>query len=154
MFGKGEVRSSELVIGLSSSKDHRALEVTFLSTPHKAWGICYALKEKDKKRVRDKFQFLSFVRIWIPDSDNRACQSYANKVCFYEADFVSGLRFPSHPFVRELFFLFQLALALLVPNSWRIVVCCMVIWMSTNDRDTISVTPQTRYPNLWLWPSC
>ena len=82
MFGKGEVRSSELVIGLSSSKDHGALEVTSLSTPHKAWGICYALKEKDKKRVRDKFQFLSFVRIRIPDSDNRACQSYANKVCF------------------------------------------------------------------------
>ena len=65
MFGKGEVRSSELVIGLSSSKDHGALEVTSLSSPHKAWGICYALKEKDKKRVRDKFQFLSFVRIRI-----------------------------------------------------------------------------------------
>jgi len=102
-----EVRSSELETSLSTSEDHRAIKATCPSTPHKAWGIRYALKEKDKKRKRDRFQFSSFVR--IPDSDNRACHSYVDEVCFYEADFVSGLRFPSHPFVRELFFLFKLA---------------------------------------------
>ena len=105
------VRSSELETSLSTSEDHRALEATCPFTSHKAWGIRYALKEKDKKRKRDRFQFPSFVRIRIPDSDNRACHFYADKVCFYEVDFVSGRRFPSHPFVRELFFLFKLASA-------------------------------------------
>ena len=36
MSGEDRVRSSELEIGLSSSKDHRALEVTSSSTPYKA----------------------------------------------------------------------------------------------------------------------
>ena len=46
-----------------------------------------------------------------------ACHSYADEVCFYEADFVSGLRFPIHPFVRELFSYLHFASAQLVPNS-------------------------------------
>lgn len=74
-----EVRSSELETGLSSSKDHGALEVTSPSTPHKAWGICFSLKEKDKKRIRDRIQLPSSIKIRIPDSHNRACHSYANE---------------------------------------------------------------------------
>ena len=69
-----------------------ALEVTSLSTPHKAWGICCDLKEKDEERIRDRFQFPSSIRLRIPNSDNRAYHSYANEVCFYDADFVSCVR--------------------------------------------------------------
>ena len=36
MFGEGEVRSSELETGLSSSEDRKALKVTSPSTPYKA----------------------------------------------------------------------------------------------------------------------
>ena len=136
---EGEVRSSKLETGLSSSEDRGALEVTSPSTSHKAWGIHCALKVKDEKRIRDRFQFPSFVRIRILDSDDWACHSYVDELCFYEADFVSGLRFPIQPFVRELFFLLQLAPAQLVLNPLRIVVCCMVIWMSINDGDTIRI---------------
>ena len=99
------------------SKDHGALEVTSPSTPHKAWGICFSLKEKDKKGIRDRIQLPSSVKIKIPDSDDRACHSYADEMCFYKANFISGLRFPVHPFIRELFFLLQLTPAKLVPNS-------------------------------------
>ena len=137
-FGE-EVRSSQLETGLSSSKDRGALEVASLSTPHKAWGICCSLREKDKKVIRDRFQFSSSTKIRILDGDDRACLSYADEVCFYEANFVSGLHFPIHPFIRELFFFLQLAPAQLVPNLWRIVAYCMVIWMSTNDEDIISI---------------
>ena len=105
MSGEGEVRSSELEMGLSSFKDCGVLKVTSPSTPHKAWGICCSLMEKDEKRIRDRFQLPYFVKIRIPDGDDRACHSYADKVCFYEAGFVSGLRFPVHPFIRALFFL-------------------------------------------------
>ena len=139
MSREGEVRSSKLETGLSSSEDRRALEVTSPSTPHKAWGIHCALKVKDEKRIRDRFQFPSSVRIRILDSDDRACHYYVDELCFSEADFVSGLRFPIQPFIRELFFLLQLAPAQLVLNPWSIVVCCMVMWMSINDGDTIRI---------------
>ena len=109
MSGEGEVRSSELEIGLSSFEDHGILEVTSPSTPHKAWGICCSLREKDEKRIRDRFQFPSSIKIRIPNGDDRTCHSYADEVCFYEADFVSGLRFPIYPFIRKLFFLLRLA---------------------------------------------
>ena len=129
----GEVRSSELETRLSSFDNHEIPEVTSSSTPYKAWNIQCALSEKDEKRIRDRFQFSNSVRIRIPSDEDRACHSYADEVYFYEADFASGLRLPVHPFVRELFAYLHLALAQLVPNSWRIVICCMVVWMSAND---------------------
>ena len=139
MSREGEVRSSELETGLSSFEDHRTLKVTSLSTPCKAWDVCYALKEKDKGSIRNRFQFPSSVKVRIPDGDDRACQSYFDEVCLYGANFVSGLCFPIHPFLRELFNHLLLAPAQLVLNSWRIVICCMVVWMSTNDEDTIRI---------------
>ena len=139
MSGEREVNSSELKMSLSSSKDHGTLEVTSSSTLYKVWGIRCALWEKDEKRIRGRFQFPSSVRIRIPDSDDRACHSYADEVCFYEADFFSGLYFLIHPFVRELSFLLQLAPTQLVLNSWRIVNCYMVIWMFANEGDTIRI---------------
>ena len=77
------------------------------------------------------------VKIRILSDEEIACHSYANEVCFYEADFTCGFHFPVHPFVREIFSYLHLALALLVPNSWRIIVSCMVVWMSTNDGNVI-----------------
>ena len=67
----------------------------------------------------------------------RACHSYADEVCFYKADFTSGLCFLFHPFVREIFSYLHLAPTQLVPNSWRILVSCMVVWMSANDGNVI-----------------
>ena len=126
MLGEGEVRSSELKTSLFSSGDRRALEITSPSTPYKAWDICCALKEKDEGRIRNKFQFPSFVKVRISDGNDRACHSYVDKVCFYKANFVSGFRFPIHPFLRELFSHLLLSPAQLVPNSWRIV---FVAWL-------------------------
>ena len=76
-------------------------------------------------------------RIRIPSDEDRSCRSYADEVCFYKADFASGLRLPIHPFIMELFAYLHLAPAQLVPNSWRIVISCMVVWMSANDGDVI-----------------
>ena len=112
MSGEEEVRSSELKMGLSLSEDYGAFEVTSPFSPHKAWGIHCAPKEKDeKKKNRDRFQFPSSIRIRIPNSYDRVSHSHTNKVCFNEADFISGLCFLICPFIKELFFLLQLALA-------------------------------------------
>ena len=53
----GEVRSSELETGLSSSDNRVIPEVTSPSTPYKAWNIPCALLEKDEKQIRDRFHF-------------------------------------------------------------------------------------------------
>ena len=103
--------------------DYRVVSgATFVSIPYKAWNVSCSLSEKDKKRIRDRFQFPDFVKIRILSDEERACHSYADEVCFYEAYFTSDLRFPVHPFVRELFSYLHLAMAQLVPNSWWILV--------------------------------
>ena len=98
-----EVRSSDLETGLSSFDDCVILEATSPSTPYKAWTSSCSLSRKDKKRIRDRFQFPNSIKIRISSDEERACHSYADEVCFYKADFTSGLHFPIHPFVRELF---------------------------------------------------
>ena len=104
-----EVRSSDLEMGLSSSDDRMVSKATSVSTPYKAWNILCSLTRKDKQRIRDRFQFPDSVKIRISSDEESACHSYADEVCFYEADFASGLRFLVHPFVRELFSYLHLA---------------------------------------------
>ena len=132
-----EVRSSDLETGLSTSDDHVVSEATSVSTPYKAWNISCSLMRKDEQQIGDRFQFPDSVKIRISSDEEKACHSFADEVCFYKDDFVSGLRFPVHPFVRELFSYLHLTSAQLVPNSWRILVSCMVVWMSINNDDVI-----------------
>ena len=115
------------------------------------------MKEKDKGRIRSRFQFPPSVRVRIPNDDDRACHSHADEVCFYETNFVNGLYFPIHPFLRELFSRLSLASAQLVPNLWRIVIFYIVVWMSANDRETnrldeflhLYCLRQSKDPSYW-----
>ena len=106
-----EVRSSDLEMGLSSSDDCVISKDTSPSTPYKSWNISCSLTGKDEKQIRDMFQFPNSIKIRIPSDEERACHSYADEVCFYDAGFTSGLRLHVHPFVRELFSYLHLALA-------------------------------------------
>ena len=58
---------------------------------------------------------------------NISCSFTLMRFFFYEADFANGLRFLNHPFVKELFSYLHLDPTQLVPNSWRILVSCMVV---------------------------
>ena len=53
--------------------------------------------------------------------------------------FLSGLRLPVLPFIMELLGHFGIAPGQLIPNSWRIVVSYMEIWLATIDGDMIRV---------------
>ena len=55
------------------------------------------------------------------------------------AAFTCGLRLPVHPFIMELLGFFGIAPGQLMPNSWRIVVNCMEIWLAAN-KDMIKVS--------------
>ena len=85
------------------------------------------------------FQFPERVRVRLPSKEERACNFFPGEVCFYESSFACGLRFPIHPFLMELLNHFGIAPGQLMPNSWKIVVSCMGIWLVAMDGDMLRV---------------
>ena len=69
-------------------------------------------------------------------------------MCFYEAAFLSGHRFPVHPFIMELLGHFNITPGQLMPNSWRIVISCMGIWLVATDGDMVKVDEFTNLYHL------
>ena len=101
-----EVRSSELEIWLSFSDDLVERDIAIF-VPHKvrafhALGEVCSLDDKTLSRFKGRFQFSDRVRVRLPHEKERACHFSLGEVCFYEAAFLSGLRFPVHPFIMEL----------------------------------------------------
>ena len=140
-----EVRSSELETGLSSNNNPMGVEVdTAVSVPrevrdfHTLGEVC-GLDDETLSRFRDRFQFPKRIRVHLPQEEERACHFSPGEVCFYEAAFLCGLRFPVHPFIMELLDRFGITPRQLMPNSWRIVVSCMEIWLAATKEDMIRV---------------
>ena len=152
-----DVRLGDLETGLSSSAGMAEAETdTATSMPSSVSSSSYpfvsntsrpfhALKEKCSlkgdtfKRFRDKFQFLEETRVHSPRKGEKSCAFTHGEVCFYEAAFLCGLRFPVHPFIMELLHHLNIAPRQLMPNSWRIVISCMVIWTIIADEDMITL---------------
>ena len=126
-----EVKSSELDTGLSSSGEPVEGD-TAVSTPREVRAF-YALEEacgldvETVARFKDRFQFPARVRVRQPSDEDRACHFFPGEICFYEAAFGCGLRFPIHPFIMELLDHFGIAPGQLIPDSWQIVVNCMEV---------------------------
>ena len=155
-----EVRSSDLETGLSFSagttgaKTDTTASIPVSSQPfvlqpprsfHAFKEEC-SLNEETLGRFRDRFQFFEETRIrlsrsgenFVPSPMARcSCAFTHGEVCFYEAAFLCGLRFPVHPFIMELLNYLNIASGQLIPNSWRIVISCMVIWTIIADGDMI-----------------
>ena len=140
-----EVRSSELETGLSSNDGPvEARGDTAVSAPRKvrafyAFDEVCGLDADTLSRFKDRFQFPDRVRVRLPSEEEWACHFFLREVCFYEATFLCGLRFPVHPFVMELLRHFGIAPGQLMPNSWRIVVSLMGIWLAAMEGDRIRV---------------
>lgn len=123
-----EVRSSGLETGLSSSASMVGAEADtvasvpssipsssqppIFATPQSSHAFkeeC-SLKEGTFSRFKDRFQFLEEARARLPRKGEKSCAFAHGKVCFYQATFLCGLRFPVHPFIME--FLHYLTIAL------------------------------------------
>ena len=132
-----EVKSSELETGVSSSEGPVEGD-TAVSVPRQVRAF-YALGEEcgldadTMARFKNRFQFPARVRVRRLGSKDRACHFFPGEVCFYEAAFTCRLRFLVHPLVMELLGYFGIAPGKLMPNSWRIVINCMEIWLAAND---------------------
>ena len=80
---------------------------TAVSTPREVRAF-HALEEvcgldgDTFSRFKDRFQFPDRVRVHLPRKEERACHFFLGEVCFYEATFLCGLRFPIHLFIMEL----------------------------------------------------
>ena len=148
-----EVRSSDLEANLSSStctggvKTNTAVSVPLSSHPSISTSSrsFYALQEECSLRedtflrFRDRFLFPKETRVCLPWKGEKSCAFAPGEVCFYEAAFLCGLRFPVHPFIMKLLHYLNIALGQLMPNLWRIVISCMVIWMIIADDDMITL---------------
>ena len=138
-----EVRSSELETGLSSSGDPEGGDIA-VSAPqvvrafHALEEVC-GLDDETVSRFKDRFQFPERVRVRQPTNEDMAYHFFPGEVCFYEAAFTCGLRLPVHHFIMELLGFFGIAPGQLMPNSWRIVVNYMEIWLAANE-DMIKVS--------------
>ena len=111
-----EVRSSDLEIGLSSTAGTARVETDITaSIPSSSLPSVFAsprpfhalkeecsLKEDTFSRFRDRFQFPEETRVHLPRKGKKSYAFAHGKVCFYEAAFLCGLRFPVHPFKMEL----------------------------------------------------
>ena len=143
-----EVRSRDLETRLSSNGDPMEGD-TAVSAPQEVRAF-YAFKEvcgldaEIVSRFKDRFQFPTRVRVRLPKDEDRACHFFPGEVCFYESTFSCGLRLPVHPFLIELLAHFGITSRQLMPNSWRIVINCMQIWLASNG-DMIRVGELT-YP--------
>ena len=138
-----EVRSSELETGLSSSGDPEGGDIAIYAPRvvrafHALEKVC-GLDDETVGRFKDRFQFPKRVRVRRPTNEDRACHFFPGEICFYKATFTCGLRLLVHPFIMELLGFFGIALGKLMPNSWRIVVNCMEIWLAANE-DMIKVS--------------
>ena len=109
----------------------------------------HALKEKCTLKLdvfnkfRDRFQFPDETRARLPRKGEKAYAFAHGEVCFYEAAFSCCLRFFVHPFIMELLDHLHIAPGQLMPNSWRIVISCMVIWTTIADGDMITLNEFT-----------
>ena len=104
---------------------------------HALEEIC-GLDDETVGKFKDRFQFPERVRVRRPANEDRACHFFPSEICIYEAAFTCGLRLPVHPFIMELLGFFGIAPGQLMPNSWRIVVNYMEIWLAANE-DMIKV---------------
>ena len=135
-----KVRSNDLGANLSSSAGTGEVEMDTIvsrpsfscpsisSSPRPFYALqeeCF-LKEDTFLRFRDRFQFLEETRVRLPKKSEKSCAFAHGEVCFYEATFLCGLRFPIHPFIIELLHHINIAPQQLMLNSWRIVISYMV----------------------------
>ena len=118
-YKEGDVRTSELETGLSSYAEPLGkvvdnvaskLPLSFSSPLLHSLSETCSLKESHLNRFRKRFQFPKGTCIRLPRSGEKACSFAHEEVCFYEADFLCGLRFPVHQFVMQLLHTFQIAL--------------------------------------------
>ena len=68
------------------------------------------------------------VHVWCPDCLTSYIVQVPKMVCFFEAAFENGLRFPLHPFIKSILQHFNVCPSQLSPNFWGVLVGLLVFF--------------------------
>ena len=80
------------------------------------------------KTFATRYEPPSGVRIWCPDLLTSYVIPIPKMVCFFEATFENGLRFPLHPFIKNILQHFNVCPSQLSPNFWGVLVGLLVFF--------------------------
>ena len=72
------------------------------------------------------------VQVWCPDLLTSYVVQVPKMVCLFEAAFENGLRFPLHPFIKNILQHFNVCPSQLSPNFWGVLVSLLVFF---RDKD-------------------
>ncbi|XP_042415273.1 uncharacterized protein LOC122004452 [Zingiber officinale] len=86
----------------------------------------------DARRFFNEFELPPDHRLVLATSSNRPHNPPIGTVCFFRDQFVAGLRFPLHSFIREVCNYFRIPLGQLIPNSFKLL-CGVVILFKLHD---------------------
>ena len=76
----------------------------------------------------ERYRPLPAVQIWSPDVLTFYTASVPGMVCFFEVAFDNGLRFPLHPFIKEVLQHFNICPSQLALNGWGILVSLLAFF--------------------------
>lgn len=105
----------------------------FTDIPYALHGISSTVSKSRLRDLRQTFQILESVNLWVLASDEWACACLENEASFFEQTLEVGLHFPIPLFVRQLLTYLCLAPGHIMPNGWRILIECMVLWLACSD---------------------
>lgn len=94
--------SSDNFVGMELDTTMSKPSSSYLKNPFHALAEKCVLEEKHMRRFRKQFQFPAEKKVHLPYPNQKACAFIHGQVCFYEAAFLCGLRFPIHPFIHKL----------------------------------------------------
>ena len=86
------------------------------------------MTQDDLDHLRKTYFFLVGIQVRILEEDKTILSTHLGKVAFYEVVFPASLRLPIHPTIKRILNFYNICPAQLSPNTWRCVVCVLVIW--------------------------
>jgi len=91
-------------------------------------SVSSSFSAADIPAFMEKYQIPPLVQIRVPEPWERACYYRPGEVCFYEAAFERGLRFPMDDHIKELLVALDLCPAQIPPNMWSCLVGTTLIF--------------------------
>lgn len=105
----------------------------FADMAYVAEHILSTLLRSRLKGLRITYQILETISLRVPSFDEWACSCVPNEVVVFKQALEAGLQFFIPLFVCQLLTYLRLAPRKLIPNGWRILIACMVMWPACSD---------------------
>ena len=120
--GKGKEKISEIRYPCGSEYLRASMRYTDVMGPSRVLDPSFA------KAFATRYGPPFGVRIWCPDLLTSYIVPVPKMVCFFKAAFENDLRFPLHPFIKNVLQCFNVYPSQLSPNFWGVLVGLLVFF--------------------------